>query len=202
MTECDHSLADATVRELTWQETEALYRTQMPSDFPREEIKPLSLLRALHDRGRNKTFAFSRAGDLLAYAMFELPETGSVWLLDYLAVVREARGLGIGGEFLRRFPVLVQGADAILAEIEQPAWAASPAEREKRERRKRFYLKNGLIETDVCTRADGGVDYEILCLPLRTAPRGQEAADAMERLYKSFFSPQTYEVFPPCPALL
>lgn len=195
-------LPQTTVRELTWRETETLYRTQMPLDFPPQEIKPLAMLRSLSTRGLNKTFVLSQNETLLAYAMFELPSEGQVWLLDYLAVVREARGLGIGGDFLHRFPALARDADAILAEIEHPARAESPAEREKRERRKRFYLKNGLIETDVCTRADGGVDYEILCLPLHRALRGQEAADAMERLYKTFFSPRTYEVFPPCPALL
>lgn len=172
-----------------------LWNEQMPQDFPRGEIKPLPLLLSLYDRGKTRVFALTEQERLLAYAILEIPDEGDVWLLDYLAVTRENRGTGLGSRMLSLLPERLPGARAVLAEIERidrapdgDAWAV-------RTRRKHFYLSNGLTETGVYTRADGGIDYEILCLSCRAGVTGADAARAMERIYATFFSPDEYAVY-------
>ncbi len=183
-----------TLKEMSREELITLWHEQMPQDFPREEIKPLPLLLRLYDRGQTRVFALTDKGQLLAYAILEIPDTGDVWLLDYLAVVRGLRGTGLGSRMLSRLPGQLPGARAVLAEIERINCAPDEDAWGVRTRRKRFYLGNGLSETGVFTRADGGIDYEILCLPCAARVGGADAARAMERIYATFFAPGTYEV--------
>lgn len=174
-----------------------LFYERMPLDFPAAEIKPLSLLLALYDRGLNRSLIFSDDTQSLAYAVLEKPLYGDVWLLDYLAVDRDARGRGIGSEVLARLPAAVPEATAILAEIERIDAAEDEESRMTRIRRKRFYLRNGLKETGVYTQADGGLDYEILVLPCRENVTGDAARTAMRRLYETLFPDGDYAILDP-----
>ena len=179
-----------------------LWHEQMPLDFPREEIKPLPLLLSLYDRGQNRTFALTDGGDTLAYAILEVPDRGDIWLLDYLAVSSAARGRGLGSTVLSLLPASLPGARAVMAEIERIDCAPDADALETRTRRKRFYLQNGLRETGIFTRADGGIDYEILSLACRSHAVGGDAADAMVNIYSTFFRPGEYEILAPEPACL
>lgn len=171
-----------------------LWHEQMPLDFPREEIKPLPLLLSLYDRGQNHTFALTDGDDTLAYAILEVPDRGDIWLLDYLAVSSAARGRGLGSTVLSLLPASLPGARTVMAEIERIDCAPDADARETRTRRKRFYLQNGLRETGIFTRADGGIDYEILSLACRSHAVGGDAADAMENIYRTFFRPGEYMI--------
>lgn len=175
----------------------ALFRERMPLDFPAAEIKPLSLLLSLYDRGLNRSLVLSDGTQSLAYAILEKPLHGDVWLLDYLAVDRDARGRGIGSEVLSHLPAAVPEATAILAEIERIDAAVDEESHMTRVRRKRFYLRNGLRETGICTQADGGLDYEILVLPCRASVTGGAACAAMRRLYETLFPDGDYAIFAP-----
>ena len=183
-----------TLQEIDREGLAALWHGQMPQDFPREEIKPLPLLLSLYDRGQTRAFALTDGGRTLAYAILEIPDTGDVWLLDYLAVARDMRGKGLGTRMLSLLPDSLPGVRAVLAEIERIDCAPDDAAWETRTKRKRFYLGNGLSETGVFTRADGGIDYEILCLACSAGVSGADAARAMERIYATLFAPGTYEV--------
>ena len=90
----------ATLQQLSRDDLCTLWRDRMPQDFPKEEIKPLSLLLSLYDRGQNRTFVLTDGGEALAYAILEMPDRGDVWLLDYLAVSSAARGRGLGSTVL------------------------------------------------------------------------------------------------------
>lgn len=175
----------------------SLFHGRMPLDFPEAEIKPLSLLLSLYDRGLNRSLVLSDGTQSLAYAILEKPLFGDVWLLDYLAVDGEARGRGIGSEVLSRLPAAVPEATAILAEIERIDAAEDEESRETRIRRKRFYLRNGLDETGVYTRADGGLDYEILSLPCRAHLTEDDVRAAMRRLYETLFPDGDYAILDP-----
>ncbi len=180
---------------LNWPSLERLRLEQMPEDFPAAELKPLPLLRRLYGEGRNRSFVrLGPDGALTAYAVFELPARGAVWLLDYLAVRKTARGAGIGSRFLRELRPSLAGAEAVVLEIERVDRARDESERAVRERRKRFYLRNGLCETGVFTRADGGIEYELLSLPLTSAPRGAGAETAIRCLYETIFPEGGYEI--------
>lgn len=192
----------ATLQQLNRDDLCTLWRDRMPLDFPKEEIKPLSLLLSLYDRGQTRIFALTDEQDILAYAILEIPDRGDVWLLDYLAVASRLRGQGLGGVILSQLPGALTDARAVLAEIERIDCAPDDTAHDIRTRRKRFYLSNGLLETGVYTQADGGVDYEILCLPCAEPVLGRSAAEAMEHIYSTFFTPDAYRIRsgePVCP---
>lgn len=185
------------LRPLTWPQLYRVYTTRMQEDFPPEEIKPLALLERLYAEGVTRAFGLFDAEDRMpAYAIFEKPASMDVWLLDYLAVDKNARGSGLGSLMIQLFEaVLATDVRAILLEIERLDCASDEAQAAVRVRRKRFYLKNHLYETGVFSVADGGMDYEILCLPLRAPLTMQETAGAMEVIYRTFFTEGMYAVY-------
>ena len=177
--------AAVTLEAMDWAAFEALYHTAMTDDFPAAERKPLALLRRLWREGICSAWALLDDGTRRAYAVLEQPPTGDACLLDYLAVDASVRGRGFGGEMLRRLTA-AHPQGVILLEIERVERAADAAQLAERTRRRRFYLQNGVYPTGVFTRADGGVEYEILA----SAPLSPAAAvTAMEGIYATLFAP-------------
>ena len=80
-------------------------------------------------------------------------------------------------------------------EIERIDQAQNAEELQTRTRRKQFYLKNGFCETGIFTKADGGIDYEIICFSIRKELRDEEAACAMRNIYETFFAEGEYAVY-------
>lgn len=107
-------------------------------------------------------------------------------MLDYYAVSREARGTGIGSCFLRLLKEELGRKDicTMIAEVENPDFAKSEAEREERKRRIRFYEKNGLILTEICSCLFG-VEYRIMYLPVRGG--AEEIWMALDHIYHAMF---------------
>ena len=118
---------------------------------------------------------------------------GDVALVDYYAVREDLRDAGIGSRFIR---ALVDGPlrdmDCVLLEVDNPEFAPDAAERGIRERRLRFYLRNGLSDTGVRASVFG-VEYIVLTLPVGR-PQSREAfKDIYETLYHSFLSDKIYK---------
>lgn len=82
-----------------------------------------------------------------------------------------------------------------MGEIERIDQAQNAEELQTRTRRKQFYLKNGFCETGIFTKADGGIDYEIICFSIRKELRDGEAACAMRNIYETFFAEGEYAVY-------
>lgn len=180
------------IKQLDWEYIVKLYNTNMQCDFPKKEIKSLELLQNLYDKGISKVYGVYEKTTLKAYAIFEKPQNDNVVLLDYLAVHKMDRGTGLGGTFVKEFKNIFYDVDAIVAEIEDISKASSEEQEFIRTRRKRFYLKNGFSETGVLTQADGGVDYEILYMPVGQELKKFEIKRAMEKIYSTFFKKGDY----------
>lgn len=183
------------IKSLRWETLETIYYSNMQTDFPQAELKPLALLRELYTSGNTHAYGLYSGVELKAYAIFQTPRQGSIWLLDYLAVTADGRGKGVGSLLLKQLQDRLQ-AEAVMIEIERIDHASDGAQKEERIRRKHFYLKNGLCETGVFTWAEG-VHYEVLCLPLQERIVGSAAAEAMRKIYQTFFSKLQYKIFPP-----
>lgn len=186
------------IKTFTWSQIEELYFTAMHRDFPPQEIKPISLLHRLYKNGNGIGYGYydnSTEEILRAYAIFEKPKKGNIWLLDYLAVNQNARGKGFGSAFLREMKETLNDAVAIMGEIERIEDAENEIQRQIRTKRKQFYLRNGWIETGVSTIADGKVHYEIICLPISQAVYGKKAVQAMKNIYETLFEPGMYQIF-------
>ncbi len=182
------------IKQLDWEDIVKLYNTNMQCDFPKKEIKPLELLQNLYNKGISKVYGVYEKTILKAYAVFERPQNDTIVLLDYLAVHKMDRGTGLGGRFVKEFKNIFYDVDAIVAEIEDISKASDKEQEFIRTRRKQFYLKNEFYETGVFTQADGGVDYEILYMPVGQNLKKFQIQKAMERIYSTFFKKGDYIV--------
>ncbi len=173
----------------------ALYETRMPMDFPRKEIKPLSLLLRRYDAGKSMVLGMSGADGPDVYAVFQLPPSGGIWLLDYFAVRKELRHRGLGSRFFRELWAELPCAEALILEIERIDRSIDAVQKQYRYKRKRFYLKNGVQETGVFSRDSGGTEYEILCLPFSCTPDAGMVRQTILDFYGDFFGGVNYGVF-------
>lgn len=167
-------MPDVTLRApatpLDWWRIRRLYRRA----FPVSERKPFAVIRRMHRQGHTDVWLAEQNG---RFAGLAATINGSVILLDYFAVSEALRSHGVGSAFLRT--LLASYADkGLFVEIEAPD-GHDPAD--EKERRKRFYLRNGL--TEFHTVADlFGVRMELL-------GRGCHLDfDAYREFYRTYYS--------------
>lgn len=177
-------------------EVREVYKKFLSVDFSANERRPLVVIERAMEKGLYVCYAALEEGAICAYAFFVvLPGkngSGTRYLFDYYAVAEELRGKGIGGCFIGRLlhETLVD-ASSVLVEIDNPAYAWDEAEREIRERRRSFYIKNGLIDTgvDVCTF---GVEFRLMEAVGEAADR-EEVCRNYADLYRVFLPPKVFE---------
>lgn len=183
-----------TVEELNLTQIRALYAGRMREDFPPAEIKPLSAIERAINRGKYVCFGAMAGEDILAYAFFIRLREGEKGfaLFDYFAVKKEARCTGIGSAFLQALiRESLQEMDAVLLEVDDPACAWDAAEQDIRNRRMRFYLRNGLVDTSV-TAVVYGVQFRILALPVGPCPTPDDTRRMYAALYRAVMPPKIF----------
>ena len=179
-----------TVEELTLAQMRTLYAGRMREDFPPAEIKPLSAIERAMRRGEYVCCGAMAGEDILSYAFFI--KLQGIALFDYFAVKKEARGTGIGGAFLQTLTAgRLRGMDAVLLEVDDPSCAEDAEERNIRDRRLRFYLRNGLVDTSV-TAVVYGVQFRILALPVGPCPPPDETRRIYAELYRAVMPPKIF----------
>lgn len=124
--------------------------------FPPEEKKPRELMEKLQAEGKMELLAITEQGEFLGLAMNMLSGKGA--LLDYFAISEKKRSGGYGSRAVRMLQERFQGKTYIF-EIEMQDPKAENAE--DRKRRKAFYLRNGLKETQVLANVYH-TDFELL----------------------------------------
>ena len=125
----------APANPLDWLCIRLLYRQA----FPRCERKPFKMIRNMHHEGRTTI------------------NSTDIILLDYLAVSKKKRSLGVGSAMLQGLLALYEGR-GLFVEIEATDRDDPTGEKA---RRKAFYLRNGLEEMHV-TAMLFGVRMELL----------------------------------------
>ncbi len=159
-----------------------LYRSRMKKDFAPDELKPLSAMRRAWKEGTYDCYGLFDGAALLGYALFV--RRGRSCLFDYLAIADDCRDRGLGSLFLRRLAACLPDADCIVCEVEDPDRAANAEERALRERRLRFYTRNGYIVTAL-TAVVFGVQYRILEAPTGAPHSAEELRGVYTGLYRS-----------------
>ena len=184
-----------TMNSLTLPQVRAIYAGRMREDFPPDEIKPLSAIERAMARGRYVCWGAMAGEEILAYAFFVKSGEGKrqFALFDYFAVKKEARCAGIGSAFLQELiSGPLRGMDWVLLEVDDPACAPDAEEKEIRNRRLRFYQRNGLKDTSVITMAFG-VQFRILALPVGPCPSPDDTRRMYAALYHAVLPPKIYE---------
>ena len=188
------------LKELDVKEFTTIYQTYMTDDFPPDELKPLERMIYTMETGLSSAFGLYENNDLRAYAVFIVPEGQPYGLLDYLAVVKEYRGTGIGHHFF----TLVEDAlktkypwlEGFFIESENIDFAKDAQERKTRQRRIAFYENNNCRDTKLGSRLFG-VTYSILLFSF--SPNGNNEKEtkllyeSLDKVYKAMFKKHHYE---------
>ena len=188
------------LKELNVKEFTIIYQTYMKDDFPPDELKPLERMIYTMETGLSSAFGLYENNDLRAYAVFIIPEGQSYGLLDYLAVVKQYRGTGVGHHFFalietalkQKYPWL----EGFFIESENIDCAKTEHERKIRERRIAFYENNNCQITKLGSRLFG-VTYSILLYQFTQSADNKKETEALfeslDNVYVSMFKKHHYE---------
>ncbi len=161
---------------------ETLYDTCLKKDFPPDELRPLDSLRRSWEENTYDCYGLFD-GDMTVGCAFFVRK-GKDSLFDYLAIAPERRGEGLGSVFLRQLSECLREAECIVVEVEDPDAAENEESRRQRERRLRFYLRNGYRETEL-TSVVFGVRYRILEAPTGAEHTAEKLRSVYTGLYRS-----------------
>lgn len=127
--------------------------------FPRIERKPFYIVPRQCKKGEAELFALETdGGDFAGFALVATAKSSDIVMLSYFAVEAELRGRGIGSRALKTLMSRYAGSRFIL-EIES---VNAPCDNlEARQKRRRFYLNNGMISAGFSARVFS-TDLEIL----------------------------------------
>lgn len=184
------------LKELNVKEFTNIYQDYMTEDFPADELKPLARMLHTMETGLCSAFGLYEGEELRAYAVFIVPTGLCYGLLDYLAVVKQYRGMGVGHRFFaligkvlkEKYPWL----EGFFIESENVDFAQNEKEREIRRRRIAFYEKNGCQITRLGSRLFG-VTYSILLYDFAENKTGQATREALDKIYAAMFKRHHYE---------
>ena len=178
----DHS-ERLSVRQLTdFSQIEKLYKFRLKKDFVRNELRPLSSMRRSWENDAYECYGLFAGEALLGYAFFV--RLGKHYLFDYFAIAEGHRDEGLGSWFLRALALKLADADCVVGEVEDPEQAKDDETRSLRERRMRFYLRNGYRQTTLTSRVFGA-DYRILEVPTAMEHTTEELRSIYTALYQS-----------------
>ena len=170
-------------------EIEVIYNHYMKTDFPEAELKPLETIQAMTEAGFYEPYGLYEEGVLRGYAFFVAgPE---YCLMDYYAVLPEDRNSGFGSRFMKMIHRHFREKKGVFFEVERPDEAPGMDERNTRERRVKFYRKNGLRDTEIRSRVFG-VGYQIMYLPCQENVPDPELKPELNRLYHKMFPTEVY----------
>ncbi|MBQ9977193.1 MAG: GNAT family N-acetyltransferase [Clostridia bacterium] len=159
---------------LNSEEIKNIYNKYMVKDFPPDELKPLSSMMDMLSRGIYDCYGLYEEEKLLAYAYLTVLD--DFILVDYLAVVPELRGSGIGSKLLCELKNIIRDK-TIIIECENPDFATDPQDKTTKIRRIDFYKRSGFVLSGVLSRLFD-VEYVIL-----TYPECNNSALGYEKLY-------------------
>jgi len=175
------------IQPLTFEQTADIYNTYIHLHFPREEIKPLKNIQRMWENGSYQALAMyeqkEQEVNLIGYAFCAMAPKCKMMLLDYLAIVEEYRGLGMGGIFLSEMRKCLAEYEGILIETEDVDFAANAEERQIRKKRDAFYERNGVLRTEIKSRIYG-VHFANWQLPVSQLLPDEECRRNLEEIYK------------------
>ena len=175
---------------LSESEIRCLYEKSLSRDFPASELKSLSSILTLYQRGVYQVIAAYLQGQFVAYALLYCPCDEQMALLDYLAVEPQFRNRGIGTAFLSHLRAhYAATAQVLLIECERPKAAPDEAEARKRIR---FYTKAGAVLTNVRIWLFD-VEYSIMVLACQQDIPQCDWAAKMLKLYRQMLPRDLFE---------
>lgn len=178
------------MRLMALEEAMCVYEQFLVKDFPKDEVKPFSIIRNLMEKGLYHPYGFYEGEQLKAYAWVTRAQDSEMMLLDYLAVCAYDRGQGIGSQCLKMLGHSQIAPQGLIIEAENIDFALNKEQRQIRERRVQFYLRNGLWQTSLHTCVYG-VEYLILVMGKKR--ESQTVLQDLEKIYHVLLTDEKYQ---------
>lgn len=169
-----------------------LYENHLEHDFPKSELKSLSMMQSYMERGIYTIYGLYEGEELLAYALFMYNKDSGFQLLDYFASNRKYRSKGYGSTLLEMLKQEDKISQGYIIEVETVRTAKNEEEKIQRERRIAFYEKNGLRKVTIRSSVFG-VEFDILYLPLRWDGDDTQLYEELKAIYMLMFGEETYK---------
>ena len=186
------------IQNLTFEQTAEIYNAYIHLHFPKEEIKPLKNIQRMWENGSYQALAMyeqkEKEPKLIGYAFCAVAPDCKMMLLDYLAIVEEYRGLGMGGIFLKEMQKCLAEYEGILIETEDIDFASNEEERQIRKKRDAFYERNGVLRTGIKSRIYG-VHFANWQLPVHKPMTDEECRGNLEKIYKVMVPGEKNQMF-------
>lgn len=125
--------------------------------FPKQERKPFYMLKNSVRKGKSEIFVAKENNLLLGF--IAITPYNDIVMVDYLAVSSKIRSSGTGSKILQKIFEYYQNKKIILL-IERLDEKANNSQ--QRIARKRFYLKNGFMSSEIFINGVSG-NMEVLC---------------------------------------
>ncbi len=136
------------LKELDLKQFEEIYFKYLVNDFPKNEVQPFEMIVTLYNENRYSFFGMYEKNEYVGYA--SVMNYNKYYLLSYYAVSKEKRGKGLGSKALTLLKEnLINEADVLILETENPSFAKSDEEKIIQENRIEFYKKNGCIDCGI-----------------------------------------------------
>lgn len=146
------------IRLLDTEEIKSIYNEHIVTDFPASEVKPLKQMLEKRENGQYFVYGLFESNtdddgapqeELSGYAYFIKCRNMDVYLLDYLAIVKDKRSKHLGTHFLGQLKQLAKDDGKLLMlEVENPDYADDGAAKDYMLKRIGFYKKNGMNLSD------------------------------------------------------
>ncbi len=178
------------LRMLTIEEMRMVYEQYLIGDFPADEVKPFWRIRDMFERGLYFAYGCFERNVLKAYLF--LVQWENKVLLDYFAVLRDAREQGYG----RRALELLQeklSPKILILESENPEFAKNETDLQIRQKRLHFYHMCRMVDSGLRTRL-WGVEYLILYYAQEVISK-EEMRIFTEQIYDAMFSKEQKEKY-------
>ena len=180
------------LRVLTPAELKTVYETDLTESFPPAELKPLSAIEKMRDKGAYDPLVLAEDdGTMLGYILLWKHADGRYILIDYLCVPAGRRNGGIGGKLLAAARGCYPPDAVFIGESEAPT--GDPEQDKMILRRLGFYARSG-AKTLAYDNALFGVHYKTICWadPL---PDEAEIMRKHQEIYLQQFGQEKYDRF-------
>ena len=111
--------------------------------FPREERKPLELIKSAYNKGYSRIIKIINNEIITGFMILNRVKKNSYAILDYLAILPKYRNIGIGTSALKLLIEQERKNNGIFVEIEKVGLGKDKEENEFRSKRRKFYEELG-----------------------------------------------------------
>lgn len=185
------SLSELCLRDISADEMRDIYNSHMIHVFPESELKPCNSIYREMLEGKFLACGLYAGGELVAY-MFTACMPGRRQLFgQYVVVKEEYRSMGVGGVLLDKVCAHYGEYRCIMADVEDPEFPLDDDDLRQRERRMRFYMRNGFRRTRVKGHVYG-VDYEVIVRNISAEVDDAEVFEAANAIYESMADPGAF----------